>query len=106
VIAPQSGGEDGEAATQQRLDQTLQALRKAGLDVTGYVTHPDPLTSIRNAFQNHPADEIVISTLPQHKSRWLRGDLITQAQRATGRPVEHLVFDPEADREPAGVGAA
>jgi DNA-binding LacI/PurR family transcriptional regulator len=105
VIAPQSGGEGSEAATQQRLDQTLRELRKAGLDVTGYVTHPDPLTSIRNAFQNHPADEIVISTLPQSKSRWLRGDLITQATRATGRPVEHLVFDPEADREPAGARA-
>jgi DNA-binding LacI/PurR family transcriptional regulator len=107
VIAPQSGGEDGATATQERLDQTLRELRQAGLDVTGYVTHPDPLTSIRNAFQTHPADEIVISTLPQHKSRWLRGgDLISQARRTTGRPVEHLVFDPDAEREPAPAGAS
>jgi hypothetical protein len=106
VIAPQSGGENGQAETQKRLDQTVRELRDAGLDVTGYVTHPDPLTSIRNAFQSYPADEIVISTLPREKSRWLRGDLITQVQRATGRPVEHLVFDPDADREPAAAGAA
>jgi hypothetical protein len=106
VIAPQSGGENGQAETQERLDQTVRVLRDAGLDVTGYVTHPDPLTSIRNAFQTHPADEIVISTLPREKSRWLRGDLISQAQRATGRPVEHLVFDPDAEREPAGAEAA
>ncbi|MGH2979600.1 MAG: hypothetical protein ACRDLQ_08180, partial [Solirubrobacterales bacterium] len=105
VIAPQSGGDDAAAATQERLDQTLRELRQAGLEVTGYVTHPDPLTSIRNAVQAHPADEIVISTLPQYKSRWLRGDLVNQARRATGRPVEHLVFDPDAEREPAAAGA-
>jgi nucleotide-binding universal stress UspA family protein len=106
VIAPQSEAEDGAAATQERLDETLRELRKAGLKVNGYVAHPDPLTAIRNAFRTHPADEIVISTLPQTKSRWLRGDLINQAQRVTGRPVEHLVFDPEAERQPAGAGAA
>jgi hypothetical protein len=105
VIAPQSGGDDAAAETEERLEGTLAALRRAGLKVKGYVTHPDPLTSIRNAFEIQPADEIVISTLPDYKSRWLRGDLIGQARRATGRPVEHLVYDPDADREPAGVGA-
>ena len=60
--------------------------------MTGYVTHPDPLTSIRNAFQYHPADEIMISTLPSYKSRWLRGDLINAGARGRpARPVEHLV---------------
>lgn len=105
VIAPQSGGDDGASATQARLEQTLAALRQAGLEVSGYVTHPDPLTSIRNAIQSYPADEIVISTLPRAKSRWLRGDLIGQARRAAGRPVEHLVYDPDAEREPAGAAA-
>ena len=100
VIAPQSGGDDGAAGTQERLDQTLRELRHAGLDVSGYVTHPDPLTAIVNALQFDPADEIVISTLPSYRSHWLRGDLINQARRATGLPVEHLVFDPDAEREP------
>ena len=78
VIAPQSGPTT-PAATEERLEKTLAALRQAGLKVKGYVTHPDPLTSIRNAFEIQPADEIVISTLPSYKSRWLRGDLIDQA---------------------------
>jgi hypothetical protein len=106
VIAPQSGGDDGASATQERLDETLRELRRAGLKVKGYVTHPDPLTSIRNAFEAHPADEIVISTLPSSKSRWLRGDLINQARKVTRRPVEHLVFDPDAGREPVTAEAA
>ena len=52
--------------------------------MTGYVTHPDPLTSIMNAVQHDPPNEIIISTLPSYKSRWLRGDLIARVQRATG----------------------
>jgi len=105
VIAPQSGGDDGAAATEERLEQTLAELRQAGLKVKGYVTHPDPLLSIRQAMQISPADEIVISTLPKQKSRWLRGDLINQARKATGRPVEHIVFDPDAAREPTEAAA-
>jgi hypothetical protein len=94
VIAPQDGA-DAEAtkAAQERLDQTLRELRQAGLDVTGYVTHPDPLTAIVNAHQFDRADEIVISTLPSYSSNWLRGDLPNRARRATGVPVEHVTSD-------------
>jgi hypothetical protein len=94
VIAPQDGA-DGAAteAAQKRLDQTLEELRRAGLDVTGYVTHPDPLTAIATAHQYDRADEIVISTLPSYSSKWLRGDLPNRARRATGVPVEHVTSE-------------
>ena len=104
VICPQDGaGDEATEEAQQRLNGTLAELRKAGLVVTGYVTHPDPLTSIVNAIQADPASEIIISTLPSYKSRWLRGDLIPRARRATGLPVEHVVGAPEAEHaQPAG----
>jgi hypothetical protein len=94
VICPQTGPDDETA--QARLDQTLAELRQAGLAVNGYVTHPDPFTSVMNAHENDPADEIIVSTLPSFKSRWLRGDLIGKVRRATNRPVEHVVSDPAA----------
>jgi hypothetical protein len=97
VIAPQDGAGDTEAA-EDRLGRTLRTLEKVGLDVTGYVTHPDPLTSIMNAVEHDPPNEIIISTLPSYKSRWLRGDLIGRVRRGTGLPVEHITSDPE----PAG----
>jgi hypothetical protein len=94
VILPQDGsGEEATAAAQERLDETLQELRQAGLDVSGYVTHPDPLTAIANAQESDRADEIVISTLPSYRSNWLRGDLINRARRATGVPVEHVTSE-------------
>jgi hypothetical protein len=103
VISPQ-GGKDPEAVAlaSQRLDGTLRELRQAGLDVVGQVMDPDPFTSIMNALQYHPADEIVISTFPGAKSGWLRADLITRVRRATGKPVEHITAEQApAERTPA-----
>jgi hypothetical protein len=105
VIAPQDGA-SGEAIelAEDRLQATLHQLEGAGLDVTGYVTHPDPFTSIMNAHQHDPANEIIISTLPSVKSRWLRGDLINRVRRSVGVPVEHVVSDPDAERQPVSAG--
>ncbi len=108
VISPQ-GGKDPEAAAhaKERLEATIKELRQAGLDVVGQVMDPDPLTSIQNAVQYHPPDEIIISTFPGATSNWLRGDLIGRVRRATGKPVEHIVVDPGADRrEPAAASRA
>ena len=35
-------------------------------------------------------DELVISTLPQRASKWLKLDLPSKAERATGLPVTHV----------------
>jgi hypothetical protein len=105
VILPPTGPDDDTA--QERLDNTLAELRQAGLEVSGYVAEPDPFNSVMNALGHHPADEIVVSTLPSSKSRWLRGDLIDRLRKATARPVEHVVSDPAAESEqPAQAGVA
>ena len=101
VILPPTGADDDTA--QDRLDSTLAELRQAGLDVSGYVAEPDPFNSVLNALGHHPADEIVVSTLPSSKSRWLRGDLIDRLRKATARPVEHVVSDPDREQDKAGV---
>jgi hypothetical protein len=108
VISPQDGASDeATERAEERLQRTLRVLEKAGLDATGYTAHPDPLTSVMNAVQHDPPNEIIISTLPGSTSNWLRGDLIGRVRRATGLPVEHLIGDPEAVAPPPEpVGAA
>jgi hypothetical protein len=108
VICPQDGaGDEAIESAEQRLQHTLRVLDQAGLDATGYVTHPDPLTSIMNTVQHDPPNEIIISTLPGSTSNWLRGDLIGRVRRSTGLPVEHVVGDPEAGgAAPVPAGAA
>ena len=94
VIAPQSGtnGEGGGGA-HERLARTLDELQEAGLDAVGQVEHHDPYTAIQNALQFYAPDDIVISTFPETRSGWLRGDLIGRVEASTGKPVEHIVSE-------------
>jgi hypothetical protein len=106
VICPQGGkGLEAAASAQERLDRTLKELRQAGLEVVGQVMEPEPFTSVQNAIQYHPADEIIVSTFPGQRSRWLRADLVDRVRRATGRRVEHIVVDPAEEGQQADVAA-
>jgi hypothetical protein len=96
VIAPQSGTDgDGDAAedAHERLAHMLSQLQQAGLQAIGQVVHPDPYTAIQNALQFYAPDDIVISTLPETRSGWLRADLIGRVEASTGKPVEHVVSE-------------
>lgn len=91
VICPQAGEVDEDAHA--RLAHTLQQLEDEGLPAIGQVTHPDPYTAIMNALDFYGVDEIVISTFPETRSGWLRGDLVGRVQASTGKPVHHVVSE-------------
>ena len=94
VIAPDTPGNgDVEGDAHERLAHTLTALQEAGLEAVGQVVHPDPYTAIENALQFYGPDDIVISTLPETRSGWLRADLIGRVKASTGKPVEHIVSE-------------
>jgi hypothetical protein len=99
VVVPQEGG-DGAAVrrARTRLRLVLGRLREAGLLAAGTIGDPDPYTAIMNALQYFRVDDVVISTLAETKSGWLRADLVERVRRATGKPVEHVVH-----AEPASV---
>ena len=44
-----------------------------------------------NALQFFRVSRVVISTLPETKSGWLRADLIERVRRYAACPVEHVV---------------
>jgi hypothetical protein len=92
VICPQGGGEDAGDA-HARLAHALKELEEAGLPALGQVVHPDPFTAIQNAIQFYGVDDIVISTFPETRSGWARGDLIGRVRQSTGKPVEHVVVE-------------
>ena len=87
VICPQSGDENGDGGdAAERLAHTLRELQEAGLDAVGQVVHPDPYTAIQNALQFYAPDDIVISTFPETRSGWLRGDLSAASRRPPASP--------------------
>ncbi len=47
----------------------------AGGAVEGMIGDSDPLLAIQGALERAHFDEVIISTLPAHVSRWLRRDL-------------------------------
>ena len=85
------------AAAQQRLDQVLERLRDLGATASGEIGNSDPVAAARDALREHPADEILLSTLPVGISRWLGLDVPGSLKRAVTVPVTVLT----APREPA-----
>jgi hypothetical protein len=100
VVIPQEGG-GGLAASQARarLSQLRERARVAGLLIAGMIGDPDPYTAIQNALQFFRIDDILISTLPETKSGWLRANLVERVRKSTNVPVEHIVA---GSAEPAG----
>jgi hypothetical protein len=92
VVVPALGG-DTKSATeaQDHLKDVLGQLRDAGLTVAGLVGDPDPFTATINALQFFRVSRVVISTLPETKSGWLRADLVERVRHYAVCPVEHVV---------------
>jgi hypothetical protein len=108
VICPQNESRAGfvvyessrRSAAQRRLRRTLDLLHEAGIAARGAVVDPDPLQALRDGIDQYEPDEIIISTHPELRSGWLRGNLIDRARKSAGSiPVEHVVVDLEAPRE-------
>jgi hypothetical protein len=83
-----SGGIDA----QRYLDAAVERYREAGLDLaTARLGDPDPLAAVMDAMHFDSFDEVVVSTMPRHLSRWLRISLPHRVGAATGLPVTHVL---------------
>jgi hypothetical protein len=94
VVVPQPDG-SGRAPrlARARLATMLDRLHSAGLLGSGMIGDPDPYTAAVNALELFRVDDVVISTLPDERSGWMRANLIERVQAATPARVEHVVVD-------------
>jgi len=101
VVVPQESG-DGRAAkdARERLRALLSYLEEADLVAAGFIGDPDPFDATMNALQFFHISEVVISTLPEGQSEWLRAKLPQRVASAANIRVEHV-----ESREPAPAGA-
>src|SRR4029077_11864219 len=93
VIPLQDGSGDAPREARARLAAMLDKLQGAGLLASGMTGDPDPYTAAVNALELFRVDDVVISTLPNQRSGWLRSNLIERVRGATPAPVEHVVVD-------------
>jgi hypothetical protein len=73
------------------LDIAIPLLqREAGAKVEGLVGGPDPFEAVERAVREGDFDEIIVSTLPKQRSKWLRRDLIQRIE-GLGLPVTAVI---------------
>ena len=83
-----SGGVDAE----RYLQAAVQRYEQAGVSLeSAQLGDPDPVAAVMDAVHFHRFDEIVVSTLPRHLSKWLRLSLPHRLRSVTGLPVTHVV---------------
>jgi GABA permease len=78
-------------AAQDRLDRTLEELRRRGLTVEGRLGDYRPLVALGDAIKELDADHVVIATQPEERSSWLRHGIVADARERFDVPVQHVV---------------
>jgi hypothetical protein len=82
--------DDRKAADWSR-ETALESLSRAAQGpVDCLVGGPDPFVAVQEAVHARHFDEIIISTLPKHRSKWLRRGLIHRIERL-GLPVTTVI---------------
>jgi hypothetical protein len=81
----------GRQSVLRRLRAATDRLGEAGIEIEGVVGNPDPFTAVSEIWDPNRFDEVIVSTLPEHLSRWLRIDLPRRVERLTGLAVRHVV---------------
>jgi hypothetical protein len=77
----------------QRMELSLIEIKQLGLKARGEIGDSDPNVAIEDALRVFPADEILISTHPPDRSRWLEHDVVDKARERIDLPITHVVVD-------------
>jgi GABA permease len=94
-----SDDDEARRAALSRLEESLECLSEAGIDVEGFVGDADPLQAIEDALGFISADLVIIATHPEGHSNWLARDLVGRAADRFRVPIMHIVVDSDASRE-------
>ena len=85
--------DDARREAESRLHRSLAALRDAGFSASGRVGDEDPLAAAKDALASFGADEVIISTHPPARSRWLERGVVEQIRRDVSLPITHVVVE-------------
>jgi hypothetical protein len=80
----------------RRLRAARRLLQERGIEMFSVTGDPDPMTAFKHEWQRGRYDEIIVSTLPAHLSKWLGIDLPHRIGHAVADvPITHVIASPE-----------
>jgi hypothetical protein len=82
----------------RRLLTSVEALRGAGLHVTGEVGDADPNVALADALRSSLTDEVIVATHPGERATWLDDEVLERARHELHKPITEVVVE-------GGVGA-
>lgn len=85
----------GTESAWRRLRAAKKRLQAEGMEISCLIGDPDPMIAFEREWQRRRYDEIIVSTLPTHLSKWLHLDLPHQIRKAADVPVTHVIASPE-----------
>ena len=105
VVSPQNEPRAGfvvnetsrRSTAERRLRRTLDLLHEAGIAARGAIVDPDPLQALKDGLEQYQPDEVIISTHPPERSKWLEQGVVDRAEEDLPVPVTHVVVDLEAE---------
>jgi hypothetical protein len=74
-----------------RLRVCMGRLSARGIRALGTIGDGDPLNATLEALSFYPADEIVVSTLDEQRSRWVAKHLVERIAEHFDGPILHVV---------------
>jgi hypothetical protein len=95
LVDPEDQGDTEAQTTVELAVPLLEAA--AGSSVESMIGDPEPLAAIQDAINIHGFDELIISTLPQRVSKWLKLDLPSKAA-GLGLPVTTVIASSREER--------
>jgi hypothetical protein len=97
ILSPQGDSEGSYEEAEKRLLRAVTVLRGEGLEVHGQISHPDPYAAVMQTLDDERVDEIIVSTLPNARSGWMRRDVIGRLEASTKLPIEHVESEPPVE---------
>jgi hypothetical protein len=84
--------EEGETmdAARERLRLLLAWLHRRGADAEGEIGDRDPIAAARDALRRRAADQVILSTLPIGRSRWIGQDVPSRLRAELRMPI-HVI---------------
>ena len=86
------------AEAEERMHRSLAEIQRVHPGARGVVGDDDPFAATRDALATFAADELIVSTHPPERSRWLERGVIEQIRRDVDLPLTHVVVEGAAAR--------